>query len=364
MQKQLFHHKLLYFSNILSGIALLAVITTACHHNGPDTPDKPIVNASASGIYILNEGLYQMNNSTLSYYDYTTGTFTEDFFLQNNHRGLGDTGNDLQKYGSKLYAVINGSNTIEIMKLSDATSLKSISLTGKQPRNIAFYAGKAYVTCFNGNIIRIDTATFNIDGTLKVGENPDGLCVSGHKLYVANSGGLNAPNYGHTVSVIDLNTFIIIKNIEVVSNPTVLMSDDYGDVYLVSRGNYGTIPYTFQRIDTQQDKVVQTFDWHVLDFTISGQYAYLYNYDYSTHQSWIKVMDVTTENIVRDNFITDNTKIETPYNITVNPLNGDVYITDADNFTVNGDVYCFSKDGKKKFSFSTGLNPGAIVFKY
>jgi len=363
MQKQLFHHKMLHLSSLMVGLLSGMLILSGCDHNTPDDPNKPIVNASASGIYILNEGLFQMNNSTISYYNFGAGTFTEDLFLQNNHRGLGDTGNDLQKYGSKLYAVINGSNTVEIMRLSDATSLKSISLTGKQPRNIAFYAGKAYVTCFDGNVVRIDTATLAIDGTLKVGDNPDGLCVSGHKLYVANSGGLNSPNYGHTVSVIDLNTFTIIKNIEVVTNPTVLMSDGFGDVYLASRGNYGSIPYTFQRIDTQQDEVVQTFDWHVLDFTISGQYAYLYNYDYSTQSSWIKMMDVTTESIVRDNFITDGTDIQTPYSIAVNSLNGDVYITDAGNFTVSGDVYCFSKDGKKKFSFAAGINPGAMVIK-
>ena len=62
-------------------------------------------------------------------------------------------------------------------------------------------------------------------------------------------------------------------------------------------------------------------------------------------------------------FITDGTNLQMPYGITVNPLNGDVYITDAHNFTVTGDVFCFDKNGKKKFSFSAGLNPSAIVFK-
>ena len=43
---------------------------------------------------------------------------------------------------------------------------------------------------------------------------------------------------------------------------------------------------------------------------------------------------------------------------------GDVYITDAGTFTTNGDVYCFDKDGKKKFSFEGGLNPSAMLIDF
>jgi hypothetical protein len=48
----------------------------------------------------------------------------------------------------------------------------------------------------------------------------------------------------------------------------------------------------------------------------------------------------------------------------VNPLNGDVYITDAGTYTANGDVYCFDSQGKKKFSFEAGLCPASMVFDF
>lgn len=353
-------------NRLLSAITIFAAVVfmaASCHPTpvGPD-PDNP-TNACADGVYILNEGLFQMNNSTLSYYDFKTSTLTDDIFLERNHRGLGDTGSDLKSYGSKLYCIVNNSNRLEIMKLSDATSIKAIDLAGKQPRKIAFHRGKAYVSCFDGDILRIDTTTLEVEAATHSGDNPDGLCVCNDKLYVANSGGLNYPNYGNTVSVIDLNSFSVIKTLTVVENPTVMNSYNDQYVYVESRGNYADVPYAFQKIDAQTDQIVKNYNLEVLNFTIEDHFAYLYSYDYSTASSWIKVMDLRTDQLVRENFITDGTTIANPYAINVNPLNGDVYIADALDYTVNGDIVCFSKDGKKKFSFSAGLNPCGIVFK-
>jgi DNA-binding beta-propeller fold protein YncE len=80
--------------------------------------------------------------------------------------------------------------------------------------------------------------------------------------------------------------------------------------------------------------------------------------------AWISVLDLETDEIVKEQFISDGTQLKTPYGIKVNHLNGDVYITDAGTFTTNGDVYCFNKEGKKKFSFEGGLNPSAMVICY
>ena len=147
-------HRLLSAVTLFAALAFIAV---SCKPTPGTDPDGP-VDACADGVYILNEGLFQMNNSTLSYYDFKTSTLTDDIFLERNHRGLGDTGSDLKSYGSKLYCIVNNSNRLEIMKLSDATSLKAIDLTGKQPRKIAFHHGKAYVSCYDGDHHRIGFA--------------------------------------------------------------------------------------------------------------------------------------------------------------------------------------------------------------
>ena len=98
---------------------------------GPEPEPHPQPDAYAKGLFILNEGLFQLNNSTLSYYDYTMGEFTGDIFLDVNHRGLGDVGNDLQRYGSKLYIVVNNSNIVEVVDVNTVKSLKTINLPQK-----------------------------------------------------------------------------------------------------------------------------------------------------------------------------------------------------------------------------------------
>lgn len=348
--------------SILWGL-VLPLLAVSCHRPGPEPEPEPQPDAYANGMYILNEGLFQMNNSTLSYYDFTTGKLTENIFLDVNHRGLGDVGNDLKCYGSKLYIVVNNSNIVEVVDVKTVQSLKTINLSGKQPRQVAFLDDKAYISCFDGDVVRIDTASLEVEATVHTGPNPDGICACNGKLYVCNSGGLSNPNYGNTVSVVDPATFTVVKDITVAVNPTRVKgySDRY--VYVVSNGNYGDVPYTFQKIDCQTDEIVKNYNLEVLNFDIHQNLAYVYSYNYSTMTSWIKVLDLETDEIVKEQFISDGTQLKTPYGIKVNPLNGDVYITDAGTFTTNGDVYCFDKDGKKKFSFEAGLNPSAMAFR-
>lgn len=336
-----------------------AIVVTACKPR-PTPPPPPPVNTSANGIYILNEGLFQMNNSTISYYDFTTQTMTDNIFLQVNNRGLGDTGNDLQAYGSKLYCVVNNSNRLEVMDLETAKSIKAIELPNKSPRHIAFYQDKAYVSCFDGDVVRIDTASLVIEKVVHSGNNPEGLCVCNGKLYVANSGGLNYPNYDNTISVFDVSTLSLQHIITIGINPFKVETDGQY-VYACTRGDYGSSPGQLFRINTQNDQVCQTWN-NIQNFTISGGKAYVYDVQYKSGNT-IRVIDLNNANDSGHDFITDGTHIQMPYGITVNPLNGDVYITDAYNFTVTGDVYCFNKEGKKQFSISAGLNPNSIVFK-
>ncbi|UKJ08314.1 YncE family protein [Solitalea lacus] len=348
----------------LKSLALAgAIFFAGCRKN-----DDPAPQPFQASLYVLNEGLFNMNNTTLTGIDTLTGVAKTDYFEQKNKRGLGDTGNDLKIYGSKMYAVVNVSSQLEVIDPNTGKSLKQISMLDeqgvpRQPRYIAFHAGKAYVCSFDGTVGRLDTATLQFDKFVKAGRQPDGICVANNKLYVSNSGGLDFPNYDNTVSVIDIPSFTELKKISVQVNPYTIQADDYGDVYVVSRGDYGDIHCTFQAIDSKTDQVKKVFEGlEVLNFTINGDLAYLYNYNFTTQQASFKLLNVKTEEIVTENFITDETKITTPYGIDVNPSNGDVYITDVYDFTTTGDVYCFSKEGKLKFKFQAGLNPNNVVF--
>ena len=352
-------------------LAILALMLFSCDDMEDKVPDGelPITNET-SQLYILSEGLFNMNNSTLSLYDFENNTTEKDFFLKVNKRGLGDTANDMGLYGSQIFIVVNVSSQIEVIDAETAQSIKQIPLfdengIARQPRYICFHNGKAYVSSFDGTVAKIDTASLTIEKIIEVGKNPEGICVANNKLYVANSGGLNYPNYDNTVSVIDIESFTEIKKITVGPNPYKIEADSEGDVYLSSRGDYSENAYLFQKINSTTDLLETTFEnINALNFTIHNDTAYIYNYNFADASSWVKVFDCKQEKIISENFISDDTKITTPYGITVNPYNSDVYITDAQQFTVWGHVFCFDKTGKLKFKIQEiGLNPNKIIFK-
>ena len=51
------------------------------------------------------------------------------------------------------------------------------------------------------------------------------------------------------------------------------------------------------------------------------------------------------------------------YNMAVNPRNGDLYVTDAKNYMMNGTVYRYTEDGVLLSSFEAGIIPSAMLFK-
>lgn len=72
--------------------------------------------------------------------------------------------------------------------------------------------------------------------------------------------------------------------------------------------------------------VASTYDEKVLSFAIDGPIAYLYTYDYQSKDSAIKVFDLNAGTVIRDNFITDGTAIQTPFSIQLN-LSAGIYIS-------------------------------------
>ena len=146
---------------------------------------------STTELYVLSEGLFNQNNSTLARHSFTNNQTITSYFSSINNRGLGDTANDMALYGNKLYIVVNVSSQIEVIDWYTGLSVKQIPLlqdngSSRQPRNIAFHQDKAYVCCFAGTIARIDTTSLTVDDKQHAGRNPDGICVHIQTLYVSN----------------------------------------------------------------------------------------------------------------------------------------------------------------------------------
>jgi len=354
----------------LNYILFALAITTLFSSCSKDNDINPDEQENGPGLFILSEGLFNANNSSLTYYNFGAQVTVADKFKARNGRGLGDTGNDAGVYGSKMYIVVNVSNTVEVVNARSAISLKQIPITngavGRQPRYVVFNKNKAYVSSFDGTVAVIDTASLEVEKYIKVGRNPERMAIANGKLYVANSGGLDFPNYDKTVSVVDLTTLVETKKITVTANPRGVYADQYGDVYVLSTGNYEDVAPAMTIIDSKTDVVTKTFaNFSAAAMAINGDLAYIAGNDYDANYNsvpFIKIFNVKSETVTSEQFITDMTAVVTPYGINVNPLSGDVFVTDAKDYQTNGTVFCFGSNGVKKYSLTTGINPNTVVF--
>ncbi|MDR1884046.1 MAG: YncE family protein, partial [Prevotella sp.] len=139
----------------------------------PDTTAvDSVTETKIIGFYLLNEGNMGSNKSTLDYMDLTAGEYHRNIFASANPtvpKELGDVGNDIGIYGSKLYAVINCSNKVEVMDKYSVKRLGQINIPNC--RYIKFHEGYAYVTSYAGPVeinpdyeqigyvAKVDTAT-------------------------------------------------------------------------------------------------------------------------------------------------------------------------------------------------------------
>jgi YVTN family beta-propeller protein len=358
--------KLFKIQHLFIAVTLISVLA-ACHKKDDATPDTPT--AQRAGVYVLNQGNFGGSNGTLTYYDYTTKKLTADIFNTVNAKGLGDTPNDVKIYGSKMYIAVDVSGQIQVLDAKTAKILKTFdqktSGVSREPRSIAFNKNKAFISQYDGTIAVLDTATLTIDKYITVGRNPEQMVVSNGKLYVANSGGLTFGNPDKTVSVVDLTSLTETKKITVIANPGSIAADGYGNVYVFSSGDYATVKAGLTVIDNTTDVVKSQTNAitgsYGTPIVINGDVAYFLTTD-SKGANIVGVYNVKTQTLGTTNFITDGTVITTPYSLAYDSLTGELFVTDAKDYSSNGAMFAFDKNGKKEYSIVTGISPGAIAF--
>ena len=336
---------------------------------------------SLQGFYLLNEGNMNSNKATLDYYNFRTGRYTRNVFAfanPNVPKEMGDVGNDLGIYGSKLYAVINCSNKIDVMDKNSVKKIGQIDIPNC--RYIKFYGGYAYVTSYagpvelspeytqRGYVAKIDTATLQVVDKCLVGFQPDELDIVNGKIYVANSGGYMVPNYENTVSVIDIDTFTEDSRIEIAINLQCCKADSRGMLWLSSRGDYYDNQSRLYVYDTRHQRLAKTLDLRVSNMWLDGDSLYVigaqFSYVTMNYETTYAIINTLTMEQVSSKFITDGTDatIVMPYGIAVNPITKDIYVTDASSYVDAGRLYCFSSDGIKKWDVRTGDIPAHFVF--
>jgi YVTN family beta-propeller protein len=338
---------------------MIAWFSFACRDNpsGPQQGTPPP--SLAKAVYVLNEGAYNdANGARLSIYDIESDTVYRDVYESaNSGSHLGSTGDDIRIFHGRAYVLMSHSENLVVINLSNNVMLQNRTYPGAVPHDLLIDSvrNRAYVTRLQKrSIFILNLIMLDVLDSIAVGLNPQGMVLVGGELYVCNSG------YGddHTVSVIDLNADTVKAIINVADGPTGAVVAPDGRIWVACTGRaFGTpaTPGKVVIINPSSRSVVDSIPFAENlsgSIGIGSDHAFVIGGLGSLHRINLSSKIVTT-NFIPGNF----------YALAVEAVSGDIYLTDARTFDVDGELFIFSDDGMLKKRHLVQKIPGAIAFK-
>lgn len=354
----------------------VGLLLAACSLEPADYPDNSEPTADSDRLIVLCEGLWGMDNSSLSLIDH--GTLTNRWFQQQNPgRHLGDTGNDILQVNDTLLAIsVNWSNIIQYIR-PDGTAIAATENIPNNRRLATDGQGFLYVTSYadHGYVAKIDLRTKLVVDTCHVGYEPEGIAYWDGRLYIANTGGYSTQTgdhgYEQTVSVVDAATMRELRRIDTGCPNlygTMTTSGQYACIN--SAGDYYTVQPRTVVLNMASDEF-RTYPFPATYscaargkfYLIGSSYSYVTGqYQYSMHTIALPSLEAAdglgeyagAEETIRG--------MQSPYGLYISPYSLHLYASDARAYATNGYVHEFATDGTPvKRYLLRGVNPSRFV---
>jgi len=346
-------------------------------NNGP-TPYIP-QGEFDSGVLILNQGGFGHDDASVSYLSADFSRFENDIFsAANPDVVLGDTAQDICFNGAFAYIILNGSNKIEVVNRYTMKSITTIETGLSNPRYMAVYNGKGYVTNWGSGVnptddyvAVINLSTDVVTGAIPVVEGPERIIEAGGKLYVAQTGGYG---YGNQISVINPANNAV-STILVGDVPNAMQEKD-GFLWVSCGGKPSFAPAETSgglvKINLATNTVANSYFYsnevgavkkHPANLVINGTSAFY------TIDSGVYKFDLSAAAIPATPAFT--TVDQGDYGVYSFAIKGyHIYVGDAGDYIHNGHVYLYSLGaggqslGTLEETYQVGVIPAGFYFNY
>ncbi len=323
-----------------------------------------------TGLIILNEGNYTYGNASVSYFDIRTHSLVNNAFYKANGYNLGDIAQSAFVSDGYIYIVVNNSG--KIVK-TNAANLKQVGvLSGLvSPRYTALLGDdRAIVTDLYSPFLTVfDLQNMTIDKKIFIGHTAERILAWDGYLYTISwdNDSMLFKIDEHTWSVVDSIALTYQPNSMVMDKDSMLwvLSDgglwqgsdriDYpaltqirpSDMYVLKtlRFNNKTLSPSHLVINTTKDTLYFLISsWTGTSNPVFGVYRMSIN-DSLPALPWIKQHSHTfyaLEYINAKNWIV---------------------VTDARDFTTNGNVLIYDRSGNLLMTLPVGIIPGFVLYK-
>ena len=334
---------------LLFGIFI--IILSGCVKLNPEENSNN-VSINGNGLVLIgNEGNFQYGNSSLSSYNKNSGEISSNIYQSINQSLLGDVLHSISHIDHQLFLVVNNSGKIVV--INDETFEYEYQIDNLlSPRKIIkVNNSKYYITDLYSKSIYIYDAYQNTTSEISVNGWCEDILMQNGKVYVCNVA-------NNLIYVINSNDDTIMDSISVGQNPVSIKEDIKGDLWVLCQGSVSNNEDpSISIIKTQTLQVIKNFNLesnqnYPSSMNIFKNEVFFIN----KHVYKISSIEDTVQEIIWEN--TGNTF----YNLSIDPYNKDIYITDAKDYVQNGSLLIIDSIGNLKDEVITGIIPKSIVF--
>lgn len=333
-----------------------ALILTACESDDDNEPDFP--EATTDYILIGNEGAFQGESASLTQVDLDNNTLNQNAFsAANNEAQLGDVLQSMVHRNEEIYLVVNNSGKIEV--IDDETLVSKRVISGfTSPRYMCFSSdNKAYVSnLFSNTIDIINPQNGTFSGSIPTTNAIEKMKIHNGEMWCT------APGSNH-LYFLDLATDAISDSLTLSAGVSEIAKDANSDFWVMALGTFNEpiVEPAIYKIDGDSKAILDTLAFPEgtgyggsMEISADGQ-SVLYLIGGDLYQ-----MPITAEALPAESFIADASV--SYYALNVNPVNGEIGLTNAADFSQSGSAYFFTSEGELIDEYPTGIVPHSILW--
>lgn len=326
---------------------ILGFIFYACVKDKPQPIAlQPIQLSSSNKVYVVNEGLFNAGNASVSLYDASTDNVITDIFETQNAKNIGDVAQSISRVNGSFYVVVNNSNKVVVCDNNFKIKAQINELTS--PRYLLAVSNqKAYVSDLYANTISI----VNLNTNQKTSSIPcygktEQMCQIYGKVFVTNYD-------SDFLYVINSVTDKITDSVFVGKKASSIGIDKNDKIWVLGGKQ-------LSRINPVNLNVEQALNFSASDSPFNLCFNKFKDTLYYLNSS-IYRMSIHETSLPNKEFIKSEGK--NFYGLGVDPNNYQVYVADAIDYVQKSSVYIFNQMGENIKSFKAGVNSNSFYFE-
>ena len=286
-------------------------------------------------------------------------TLDQSVLSMDNHVAqIGSTGNHMIEADGKIYVVCSGDNQVQIFDKEDYSFVSAVNVgAGTNPWNVGVYDEKIWVTCWLTGEVKVFDLNGELLQTIAVGNGPEGLCMIDGYVWIANSGFVSYGVFENTsLMKINMSSYEVESTISLTTDNCQDVICLGGKLHAMCTSNYSNEGKVFI-INPETGEIDH-------EIAIAGNPTNISagnNAVYLTEGNWgstgIYAYDRTDYSLLE---VSDELFALSSDDIAVDN-DGNIFVSDADDWVNNGVVYVFDSAGALIGSVEAGIGASGLL---